>query len=287
MDYQDNNAKDDQDQYEEDLYNAIKIESVVIIVLCSLLASAAFLGFVFFYYTRGKNYWEKFVSDKDWDLPSLPSIKGMPKKPKMPTINWPLSNTQVKKLPQFLKKKSSKPQSDSDSNTKKVTVVSSPISVVSSTNEAATGPVTAKPLPKAPPRAKKNPPPAIPTASNNNTNTNRLATISSRPHPPRPSAPPPVAPGSQQAVLEISHPTSVTINGVSVTESNEVTVGTDSVDNITANGFIVPARPAMADEDMPDSMETSSQQPNETSLQLPPPLPEGPPPQFDDDTSNA
>lgn len=244
---------------EERLYDELKIESVIIIVLCSLLATVAFFAGLIFYYTRGKVYWEKYVGEKvDWpEMPSLPPMPKMqlPKKANLP--NWPLSNVQVKKLPTFFKKAKSTTSPSSAENNDKKRTVSAPINVVSSTNEAATGPPV-----KPPPRFnKKNPPPAVPASQV--AQPPRLATIASRPHPSsasvtRPSAPPPVVPP-----IEIGAPTSVTINGVSVSPNGDIPGTRDIVksdvevqrDEREPGWISAPARPAIADEDMPDSME--------------------------------
>ena len=271
VDFDDNNYN----KYENELRDELKVESVIIIAICSLLSVAAFFAILFFYYTRGKPYIKKYMDDKEWDMPSLPSLPSLPNLPKMPKVgpvNWPLSNVQIKKLPQFLHKKTAAPPANPAQAAKKVTTVSAPINMLSSTNEAATGPPNA--LPRAPPRSKKQPAPVVPSQQ-------RLATITARPHNgsqmTRPSAPPPVVPPTT-AVLEISTPTSVTINGVSVSNSpvssaeEQVTISEESSN--VKGGWIVPARPAMADADIPDSLEPQGQ--------APPPLPTCPPPEFDD-----
>ncbi len=171
----------------------------------SLFATAAFFGCLFFYYLKGRDYVQRYVSDVDW--PEVPKVS-MPKKmmgvPKMPnavsSVNWPLSGAQVKGgLPNFLrkgKKDGERNGSSSGASGNKKTV-SAPITVVSTTNEEATGPpntVLGSPgtaatmaavvaaMPRAPPRAKKNPPPAAPPQAA------RLATVASRPHNPPPTS---------------------------------------------------------------------------------------------------
>ena len=48
-------------------------------------------------------------------------------------------------------------------------------------------------------------------------------------------------------------------------------------------GWIVPARPALADSDMPDSLEQQQQQQQQKGTeQQPPPIPSCPPPEFED-----
>lgn len=170
----------------------------------SLFATAAFFGCLFFYYLKGRDYVQRYVSDVDW--PEVPKVS-MPKKmmgvPKMPnavsSVNWPLSGAQVKGgLPNFLRKgKKDGDRSGSSSGASSKKTVSAPITVVSTTNEEATGPpntVLGSPgtaatmaavvaaMPRAPPRAKKNPPPAAPPQAA------RLATVASRPHNPPPTS---------------------------------------------------------------------------------------------------
>merc|ERR1712183_842260 len=92
----------------------------------------------------------------------------------------------------------------------------------------------------------------------------------------------PSGPGSGATTLEIGEPTSVTINGVKVVETGEagaeVTASSgppSMTPSVTAGSFIVPATPAMANEDIPDSMQS-----------VPPPVPTCPPPEFDDEELN-
>ena len=132
-------------------------------------------GALFFYYTRGKTYIEKYV--KDANMPSMPSMPSMPKMPKKLTssLNWPLSNIQMKNLPLFMKKgEQANPQTTK---------------VMSKTNID----ISKRPLPARPPQ----PPPRVkrPSAS-----TPKVGPIQ------RPSAPPPAVP---IATLEIGEPTSV------------------------------------------------------------------------------
>jgi hypothetical protein len=304
VDYEDNS------DYEKSLVDEVKIESVIIVALVSLLVTAAFFGALFFYYTRGKPYIDKYVGDREWpEMPKMPSVN-LPKMPNVPkmnvpkmaaAVNWPLSNVQIKNLPNFLVKKSSK----SSANT---TTISAPIQVLGSAASSNGSEVFGGPRP--PPRVKKQAPspkqvPATHMAASSSQTVGvaisknssaavaslgpRLATVTSRPHNginlSRPSAPPPVVPPSVP-VLEISQPTAVTINGVSVAVpasvcsiADEVTVHSATSD--VASGMLVPARPAMADEDMPDSMDPQQSQ------MIPPPLPTCPPPGFDENESSG
>ena len=70
-------------------------------ILISITVTVLFFGGLFFYYTRGKNYIDKYVKDKDW--PELPQMPKIPKK-FTSALHWPLSNVQIKNLPIFLKK---------------------------------------------------------------------------------------------------------------------------------------------------------------------------------------
>ena len=275
----------------------VKVESVIIIALCSIFAVGLFFCLLFFYYLRGRPYIEKYVAEKEWDMPSLPSLPSLPsmaslKKPKMPNmpkmsqVHWPLSTVQIKSIPQLFKTGTSK---SSSKRKKTPTTVSAPINILSTTNEAATGPATAVPpppslqvqteivpsnkqipLPSAPPRHKKPPPPAIPEVRSSSPKS--FATIAPRNNSmARPSAPPPVVP----PVLDIGTPTAVTINGVTVANSSDSQQMRNPADVVIgSSGLIVPARPAMADEDMPDSLDQQTR---------PPPLPDCPPPEFEDE----
>jgi len=173
-------------------------------------------------------------------------------------------------LPAFLKKHKKVGRGDCDVRRSKSlkgrTEVSAPISVVSTTNEEATGPPDTvltdnmsmlaatqraqekqrqifeqkrlqQSQPSAPPRVRKGSAPQPPAS----TEPQRLATISARPQVARPSAPPPVLPPSPEGSERGASP--VTVNGLTVVARHRE----------GASDFIVPARPALADEDLPDS----------------------------------
>ena len=241
---------------DEKLKNEVAVESVVIIVLASILVTLLFFGGLFFYYTRGKMYIDKYVKDKEW-----PEFPQMPKIPKKFTsaLHWPLSNVQIKNLPIFLKKEV-KPSNDTPNNS-----VAKKLSID----------LAKRPLPARPPQ----PPPRIKKDSRGTVNGTKSPSSKG---PQRPNVPPPAVPTST-ATLEIGEPTSVTINGVKVMENGEA--ATNGVVNasttssgppsISAGSFIVPATPAMANEDIPDSMQS-----------VPPPVPTCPPPEFDDEDAN-
>lgn len=315
---------EDQADYEKTLEEEVKVESIIIVALVSLFISAAFFALLFFYYTRGKSYIERYVGDREWPevhMPKMPSVS-MPKMPSVPKVNgvsWPLSNVQIKKLPSFMKKVKVTPKTTKPAAT--ATTISAPIQVLSNTanlkadtlpHRAHVG-VAAAPTggPKAPPRVKKQapsptgPPPSSQTQAPTGP---RLATVGTsrqqqHQHANRPSAPPPVVPPSVPPVLEIGQPTAVTINGVSVGGgggggagggglmanasasgvTEEVTVQKTASSDVMG-GMLVPARPAIADADMPDSMEQEKEgrpQEGEEEGEVPPPLPTCPPPELD------
>ena len=320
---------EDQADYEKTLEEEVKVESIIIVALVSLFISAAFFALLFFYYTRGKSYIERYVGDREWPevhMPKMPSVSmpKMPSVPKVNDINWPLSNVQIKKLPNFMKKVKVTPRATKPAAT--ATTISAPIQVLSNTAnlKADTLPhrphvaVAAAPSgggPRAPPRVKKQAPSPTgpPPSSQTQTQTGpRLATVGSsrqqqHQQANRPSAPPPVVPPSVPPVLEIGQPTAVTINGVSVGggasgggggncgmmshvqtsgATEEVTVQKTASSDVMG-GMLVPARPAIADADMPDSMEQEREgRPQEgeegrEEEEVPPPLPTCPPPELD------
>ena len=199
------------------------------------------------------------------------------------SLNWPLSTIQIKNLPIFLKK------DQSTSTTANLPQATGPKNMTKPNIDLSRRPLPARP-PQPPPRAKRlsstgNPP--------NSRGGSAVSPGGSIVQIQRPSAPPPAVP----ATLEIGEPTSVTINGVTVTKNKAVNQpqsqqladepireeieqqltqqstnyneSSPSVDH----GVIVPATPAMANEDIPDSMQS-----------VPPPPPTSPPP--DDDYVN-
>ena len=97
-----------------------------------------------------------------------------------------------------------------------------------------------------------------------------------------PPPPPPHLPSSSAAVLEIGSPMAVTINGVNVTNHSnakmpQIDASSSSVVR-PPKGFLVPAKMAIAHEDIPDSMGHVS-----LTSKPPPPLPMSPPPDDDED----
>ena len=287
--------------------------------LLSLFISAAFFALLFLYYTRGKAVIERYVGDREWPevhMPKMPSVSmpKMPSVPKVGDVHWPLSNVQIKKLPNFMKKVKGTPRAVKPVAT--ATTISAPIQVLSNTANlkadtlpnrphvaVATAPTGGGPGPKAPPRVKKQAPsPTGPPPPSSQTRAQqagpRLATVGTSRQQQhqhasgRPSAPPPVVPPSVPPVLEIGQPTAVTINGVSVggggggggvmsngstgSAAEEVTVQKTASSDVMG-GMLVPARPAIADADMPDSMEQEGQPQEDTA----PPLPTCPPPELD------
>jgi hypothetical protein len=92
------------------LQSELKLEGVLIVVICSILSVALFFGGLFLYYTRGRALVQRLVAERDWDVPSLPALPTLPSLPlaitklKASGVNWPLSNVQVNKLPKFRNK---------------------------------------------------------------------------------------------------------------------------------------------------------------------------------------
>jgi len=253
--------------YDAQLRDEVAVESVVIIVLVSLLVTLLFFGGLFLYYTRGKPYFDKYV--KEGSMPSLPTMPSMPKMPKKLTtvLNWPLSNVQIKNLPIFLKKENS---AGTTNNVQPIST-SNKVNAASMTKSE----MSNRPLPARPPQ----PPPRVKRSSVTAPGTQRVAPTPIQ----RPSAPPPAVP---PATLEIGEPTSVTINGVNVskkttpdnplqdshTHENQVEESQFQECHLDQDdGVIVPATPAMANEDIPDSLQS-----------VPPPPPSCPPPEFED-----
>ena len=266
-----------EEQEEDEDESSMSGANLAIVILATLLTASLMFCSVFLYYYKAKDYVDQFMEDKGLEFPSLPSMPAMPTrlpKPSMPSIpsmpsmprmprfklpsgqgvrglcklekleklTWPLSNVSFSdKLPSFINKNSSSP-------------------VV---------PANIAPVP--PPRLRKAryPAPAPPTQQ-----PPRLATIQPRSHP-RPPAPPPVAPPGRTTatgapILEISSPTEVTINGVTVRKPSPMSM-TAAGPTPSSSGIICAAQPAMAMSDVPDS----SLEPS-----LPPPLPSIPPPHF-------
>lgn len=243
--YNEVDFEEKEDKYDAQLRDEVAVESVVIIVLVSLLVTLMFFGALFFYYTRGKPYIEKFVKDGG-SMPTLPSMPKMPKKLNLSkkAINWPLSNIQIKNLPVFMKKESAATSMASGSNGSNGLA-----KVMTKTNID----ISKRPLPARPPQ----PPPRVkrPSSSSGPRVVSAVAAAGIQ----RPTAPPPAVPSPVSvATLEIGEPTSVTINGVTVQKNTEP-------------GVLVPATPAMANEDIPDSLQS-----------VPPPPPACPPPEEED-----
>ena len=312
---------EDQADYEKTLEEEVRVEGIIIVALLSLFISAAFFALLFLYYTRGKAVIERYVGDREWPevhMPKMPSVSmpKMPSVPKVGDVHWPLSNVQIKKLPNFMKKVKGTPRAVKPVAT--ATTISAPIQVLSNTANlkadtlpnrphvaVATAPVGGH-GPKAPPRVKKQAPsPTGPPPPSSQTRAQqagpRLATVGTSRQQQhqhasgRPSAPPPVVPPSVPPVLEIGQPTAVTINGVSVggggggarvmsngSAAEEVTVQKTASSDVMG-GMLVPARPAIADADMPDSMEQQDGRPQEgeEGEDVPPPLPTCPHPELD------
>jgi len=241
-------------------------EGIVIIVLASLLTAVLMFGAIFLYYYKAKDCVKNVIKERGLNMPKVtvpkfkalkPSrVKSFCKLDKLGRINWPLSNISLsEKLPSFKK---------------------SPVITLSP--NAGTPPVP-------PPRTKRN---KSRCTSPDQPAGPRLATIVPRPHP-RVPAPISGHPARHSVpILEISAPTEVTINGVTVSStspmsktaegptpsSRGVICGNPVPKTVpTSSGMICSAQPALVIADMPDSMEQSY--PVED---IPPPLPTCPPP---------
>jgi len=270
--------------YDAQLRDEVAVESVVIIVLVSLLVTLLFFGGLFLYYTRGKSYIEKYV--KEGAMPSMPTMPTMPSMPKMPkklttALNWPLSNVQIKNLPIFLKKESATISANNNSANNVQPIPANKVNAMMAkpNMDPSKRPLPARP-PQPPPRVKR--PSSV--AASAGLSTQRVGPTPLQ----RPSAPPPAVP----ATLEIGEPTSVTINGVTVSKKTTENTSPEESQRLETfseegvyiqelpelqgpqefqdDGVIVPATPAMANEDIPDSMQS-----------VPPPPPDCPPPDLD------
>eukprot|EP00090_Calanus_glacialis_P002597 TRINITY_DN11942_c0_g1_i3.p1 TRINITY_DN11942_c0_g1~~TRINITY_DN11942_c0_g1_i3.p1 ORF type:complete len:523 (+),score=102.89 TRINITY_DN11942_c0_g1_i3:95-1663(+) len=258
-------------------------EGIVIIVLASLLTAVLMFGAIFLYYYKARDCVKTVMKERDLRTPKVtfpklkalkPSrVKSFCKLDKLGKLNWPLSNISLSgKLPSFM---------------------NSPVIHL-------TPPPGPPPIP--PPRTKRN---KSRCTSPDHQVGPRLATIVPRPHP-RVPAPPPSGHPSRPSVpiLEISAPTEVTINGVTVSNNSPMskTAGgpTPSSRGVicgnpvprtapATSGMICSAQPALVISDMPDS----SMEQSFTFEDIPPPLPSCPPPdsvtniQFDDSTTDA
>jgi len=258
-------------------------EGIVIIVLASLLTAVLMFGAIFLYFYKVKVFVKTFLKERDISFPSLPKVtipklkalkpsrvKSFCKLDKFGKVNWPLSNISLSgKLPSFM-------------NT-------------TSTVLPVTPPLGSPPIP--PPRTKRNKSRCTSPASQMGP---RLATIVPRPHP-RVPAPPPTSYPSRPSVpiLEISAPTEVTINGVTVSNNSPMgktasgptpsSRGVICGDIPTTSALMFSAQPAMVIADMADSSMEQSFNPED----IPPPLPSCPPPEsitnimLDESTTDA
>lgn len=174
------------------------VESVVIIVLASLLTATFMFGLIFLYYYKARDPVKAFMRRKDLSFSSLPNLPRLKSSHRMRylckplgKLEWPLSNISLpSSLPSFLHK--------------------TPVQSIQATTDS-------PPIP--PPRTKRSRSRTVSPSSL----APRLATIVPRrphPRPPGPPGPPPsAAPRSPVPVLEISAPTEVTINGVTVSST--------------------------------------------------------------------
>ena len=109
VDFHEDEAEWDQNVLEDE----VRFESIIIVVLASILFTVLFFGGLFFYYTRGKSYLQKYVKDKDW-----PDMPAMPKMPK--GVKWPLSDVKVNALPTFMNKAKADAQSERTNAERKI-----------------------------------------------------------------------------------------------------------------------------------------------------------------------
>ncbi|CAB4058180.1 unnamed protein product [Lepeophtheirus salmonis] len=241
IEFVDNNDLDADVSYEDRLAEELRWESMILIILASILFTGVFFCSFFLYFLKIKDVMQNFNKKRDL---SSPYLEGG-------------SNG---KSCDFITK----------SKKKKVTISSELPTIY--TNEAVLEELESEassengnPVP--PPRIKK-----LIAASANGGPPPRLATINARGPIQRPSLPPPTAPDDipllkTPPILQISHPTSVTINGVSVARSVPLQ---DSI------GVIAQARLALANDEIPDSSVESTTLP-------PPPVPTTKPPTMDEE----
>jgi hypothetical protein len=265
---------------------------VVVIIFAALITTGLLFLVVFLYYYKAKQPLKAFIKErKGMEWPSLPAFfRGSPLKVKSSPlwttrvqeswgrINWPLASS-GSKLPSSA-----------------AFIQRSPVMVAAAPKVAPPPPppsfagrgmAPARPGqsgPVPPPRTRRSSSrcssPGLSTASSKAyqppqqqpTMSARLATIQPR----RPPAPPPAAPPppllSRGGPLEISAPTEVTINGVSVNRPSPMAHTAPSGPRPSSSGIICAARPALILSDIPDSsLEVSLPPP-------PPPLPTCPPP---------
>ena len=222
------------------LYEGDNGERVAVIVLASLLTAVLLLGSIFVYYYKVR----QFISQHSCPV-SLPCPPSLPAKFSLkPSLSLSLS------LPD------------------KLTVPSWPLSSVNLTSRLPSFVSRQKTSQvRAGPRSAPVPPPR----------SRRGRSRCTSPSP----APPVQAVKIPKSVLDISGPTEVTINGVTVSQSGESVMGQTLGPTPTSRGVIcdnlnltAPARtiwaaqPALIISDQPDS-----------SLDIPPPLPDCPPPE--------
>ena len=264
---------------------------VVIIFAAIITTGLLFLG-LFLYYYKARQPLKSFMKERSlgWPLAKPKFFSGKPSsslsssshnwttrvQESFGRINWPLSAAGAK-LPAAFSQRSP--------------VMVSPVASATTVRQPVVAAVPSRPAgghsgPVPPPRARRSTSrsssPGLSSTSSANwtrpqsaqpTITARLATIQPR----RPPAPPPAAPPPPLSrPLEISAPTQVTINGVSVNSSGHnrpspMAQTAPSGPRPTSSGIICAARPALILADIPDSS-------LEASLPPPPPLPSCPPP---------
>ena len=237
-------------------------ERTAVIVLASVLTAVLLFGAVFLYYYKVKSLIEDIelpsVPDKyRVDMGSIKTMSGLCKLDKLSSVKWPLSNVSLpSSLPSF-------------------------VSLHKSSQRVR--PEISAPIPIPPPRTKRGKSRCTSPVPGD-TNDSPSAQVSRRP---------------SKAALDISSPTEVTINGVTVGGSGASVMGQTAQhgptptsrgvicqapvtmrpmalvpDNMRPRDNLAPARtvwsahPVMLNPDQPDS-----------SLDIPPPLPDCPPPE--------
>ena len=292
------NEKDKHHMDEESVEKIVASYNVAIIVLSTLLTVGIVFGCIFLYYYKARGALSKFMDEHDIDMPSMPSLPGMPSLPSMPSwkfgkpsmprlsgfrpkvsglckfdkisnISWPLSNINIgDKLPTFKSKSVlDKPPSNFSGASRHNITISAPVPIIP---QGPNPPPRTKRLHKSRPGSPHSGG-SVSEASSVSTPQPRLATIQPRAHP-RPPAPP-------QKPFEISSPTDVSINGVSLRKLSPMSMTAAAGPRPTSSGVICAARPVFAMSDIPDSsIETTASIPPPLPPTCPPPLPSNPPP---------
>jgi hypothetical protein len=263
---------------------------VVLIIFAALITTGLLFLAVFLYYYKARAPLRAFIKDRNIEW--RPSSLGLPRttffsksssskssshnwtrrmQESLGRINWPLSGgaklSSMAPPPTLF---------NNNNNQRSSPLMVTPAAVVKPSPLGVNRPAAPHVGPVPPPRARRrstsrSSSPGAAAASRPPSAQPRLATIQPR----RPPAPPPAIPPPLSRPLEISAPTQVTINGVSVnggglSRPSPMAQTAPSGPRPTSSGIICAARPARILADIPDSS-------LEVSLP-PPPLPSCPPP---------